>query len=57
MPEPATRPAVMLMPRSSRVACPAPQQATVAAGLAVLILVMAFGIFIATLGMWGPRLV
>lgn len=43
--------------RAQRSAAPAPQQATVAASLAVLTLVMAFGIVIATLGMWGPRIV
>jgi uncharacterized membrane protein len=43
--------------RAQRATASAPQQMAVATGLALLTLVMAFGIVIATLGMWGPRLV
>ncbi len=43
--------------RAQRSTASAPQQVAVAAGLGLLTLVMAFGIVIATLGMWGPRLV
>jgi hypothetical protein len=42
--------------RAQRASASAPQQAAAAIGLALLTLVMAFGIVIATLGMWGPRL-
>jgi hypothetical protein len=43
--------------RAQRATASAPQQVAVAAGLGLLTLMMAFGIVIATLGMWGPRLV
>jgi hypothetical protein len=43
--------------RAQRATASAPQQMAVATGLALLTLLMAFGIVIATLGMWGPRLV
>lgn len=43
--------------RAQRASAATAQQAAVAAGLGALTLVMAFGVVIATLGMWGPRIV
>lgn len=43
--------------RAQRSTASKTQQAAVAAGLALITLVMAFGTAIATIGMWGPRLV
>jgi hypothetical protein len=43
--------------RAQRASAAPAQQAAVAAGLGALTLVMAFGVVIATLGMWGPRIV
>lgn len=43
--------------RAQRASATPLKQALVATGLGVLTLLMAFGVVIATLGMWGPRLV
>ncbi len=43
--------------RAQRASAAPARQAAVAAGLGALTLVMAFGVVIATLGMWGPRIV
>ena len=42
--------------RAQRSAASAGQQAAVATGLALVTLVMAFGVAMATAGMWGPRM-
>jgi hypothetical protein len=43
--------------QAQRASASAVQQGTVAATLALVTLVMSFGVVIATLGMWGPRIV
>lgn len=43
--------------RAQRITATKGQQATVAAGLALVTLAMAFGVVSATAGMWGPRIV
>ncbi|MEQ1519341.1 MAG: hypothetical protein ABL931_22935, partial [Usitatibacteraceae bacterium] len=46
-----------LVLRAQRSTASTVQRAVVAAGLAVVTLVMAFGVVMAAAGMWGPRLI